>query len=72
VGYATTKRVYSKAGGMVLISHKQACRDLGVQPIQLRKWKKDVDKIRSYIKGLGKARSLTLLNSQKWRLDYMP
>ena len=33
VGYATTKRVWhSKTGEMVLISHKQACRDLGVKP----------------------------------------
>jgi hypothetical protein len=32
---------------MVLISHKQASRDLGIQSVQLRRWKKDVDKIRS-------------------------
>jgi hypothetical protein len=32
VGYATTKHIHSKAGGMVLISHKQACRDLGIKP----------------------------------------
>ena len=31
VGYATTKRVWDlKPGEMVLISHKQACRDLGI------------------------------------------
>jgi transposase-like protein len=48
VGYATTKRVWhSKAGEMVLISHKQACRDLGLKPVQLRDWKKNIDKIRS-------------------------
>jgi hypothetical protein len=32
VGYTTTKYVHSKAGGMVLISHKQAYRDLGIKP----------------------------------------
>jgi hypothetical protein len=32
-----TKRVWdSKGGEMVLISHKQACRDLGLKPVQLR------------------------------------
>jgi hypothetical protein len=36
---------------MVLISHKQACRDLGVKPPRLRNWKKNVDKIRSLTKG---------------------
>jgi hypothetical protein len=36
---------------MVLISHKQACRDLGVKPPRLRDWKKNVDKIRSLTKG---------------------
>ena len=41
---------------MVLISHKQASRDLGIQPIQLRKWKKDVDKIRSLYKGSRKGK----------------
>jgi transposase-like protein len=46
VGYATTKRVYQK-GEMVPISHKQACRDLGLKPVQLRDWKKNIDKIRS-------------------------
>jgi hypothetical protein len=46
VGYATTKCVYQK-GEMVPISYRQASRDLGIQPTQLRKWKKDVDKIRS-------------------------
>jgi transposase-like protein len=55
VGYATTKRVYQK-GEMVLISHKQACRDLGIQPIQLRKWIKDIDKIRSLHKGSRKGK----------------
>ena len=34
VGYAITKRVWhSKAGEMVLISHKQAYRDLGLKPV---------------------------------------
>jgi hypothetical protein len=32
VGYATTKCVYQK-GEMVPISHKQACRDLGIDPV---------------------------------------
>jgi transposase-like protein len=50
VGYATTKCVYQK-GEMVPISHKQACRDLGIDPVQLRRWKKDIDKIRSQYKG---------------------
>jgi transposase-like protein len=50
VGYATTKRVCQK-GEMVPISHKQACRDLGLKPVQLRDWKKNVDKIRSLSKG---------------------
>jgi hypothetical protein len=37
VGYATTKRVWhSKTEQMVLISHKQAWRDLGLKPVQLR------------------------------------
>jgi hypothetical protein len=36
VGYATTKHVYQK-GKMVPISHKQAYRDLGVDPVQLRR-----------------------------------
>ena len=35
VGYAATKRVYQK-GEMVLISHRQACKDLGLKPVQLR------------------------------------
>jgi transposase-like protein len=46
VGYAITKRVYQK-GEIVPISHKQACRDLGLKPVQLRDWKKNIDKIRS-------------------------
>jgi transposase-like protein len=50
IGYATTKRVCLK-GEMVPISHKQACKDLGLDPVQLRRWKKDVDKIRSLTKG---------------------
>jgi hypothetical protein len=41
---------------MVLISHKQASRDLGVQPAQLRKWKKDADKIRALQKGSRKGK----------------
>jgi hypothetical protein len=41
---------------MVPISHKQACRDLGVDPVQLRRWKKDVDKIRSLHKGSRKGK----------------
>jgi hypothetical protein len=41
---------------MVLISHKQASRDLGIQPIQLRKWKNNVDKIRSLHKGSRKGK----------------
>jgi hypothetical protein len=35
VGYATTKRVCQK-GEMVPISHRQACKDLGLKPVQLR------------------------------------
>jgi transposase-like protein len=57
IGYATTKRMWdSKAGEMVLISHKQACRDLGIDPAQLQRWKKDVDKIRSLHKGSRKGK----------------
>jgi hypothetical protein len=41
---------------MVPISHKQACRDLGLDPVQLRRWKKDVDKIRSLHKGSRKGK----------------
>jgi hypothetical protein len=41
---------------MVPISHKQACRDLGIQPIQLRKWQKNVNKIRSLHKGSRKGK----------------
>jgi hypothetical protein len=39
VGYATTNKQvwHPKAGEMVLISHKQACRDLGLDPVQLRR-----------------------------------
>jgi hypothetical protein len=33
------------------ISHRQAPKDLGIQPIQLRKWKKDIDEILSATKG---------------------
>ena len=55
IGYATTKRVY-RNGEMVLISHKQASRDLGIQPVQLRKWIKDSDKIRSLHKGSRKGK----------------
>ena len=55
IGYATTKRVYQK-GEMVLISHKQACRDLGIKPCQLRQWQKDIDKIRSLYKGSRKGK----------------
>jgi hypothetical protein len=58
VGYATTKRVHQK-GEMVLISHKQVCRDLGIKPCQLRKWQKDIDKIRSLHKGTMKANKLS-------------
>jgi hypothetical protein len=36
VRYAITKYVYQK-GEMVPISHKQACRDLGIKPCQLYK-----------------------------------
>lgn len=50
VGYATTKLVYQK-GEMVPISHKQACRDLGLKPVQLRDWKKNINKILSTTKG---------------------
>jgi transposase-like protein len=55
VGYATTKRIYQK-GEIVPISHKQACRDLGLKPVQLRDWKKNVDKIRSLQKGSRKGK----------------
>ena len=41
---------------MVPISHKQACRDLGLDPVQLRRWIKDVDKIRSLQKGSRKGK----------------
>jgi hypothetical protein len=41
---------------MVPISHKQACRDLGIQLIQLRKWQKNVNKIRSLRKGSRKGK----------------
>jgi hypothetical protein len=34
IGYTTTKCIYQR-GEMVLILHKQASRDLGIQPIQL-------------------------------------
>ena len=52
-----TKKVWSEEKQqMVPISHKQACRDLGIQPIQLRKWKKDVDKIQALRKGQRKGK----------------
>ena len=41
---------------MVLILHKQAYRDLGIQPIQLQKWQKDIDKICSLYKGSRKGK----------------
>jgi hypothetical protein len=41
---------------MVIISHKQACRDLGLQPIILRRWKKDANKIRELRKGQRKGK----------------
>ena len=41
---------------MVPISHKQACRDLGLDPVQLRRWIKDVDKIHSLQKGSRKGK----------------
>jgi transposase-like protein len=57
ISYAATKRVWDlKKEQMVLISYKQASRDLGVQPCQLRKWQKDVDKIRSLQKGSRKGK----------------
>ncbi|KAH8588488.1 hypothetical protein B0O99DRAFT_693413 [Bisporella sp. PMI_857] len=38
IGYATIKKVWdSKKELMVLISNKQACRDLGLEPVQLRR-----------------------------------
>ena len=36
---------------MVPILHKQACRDLGLDPVRLYDWKKNIDKIRSLSKG---------------------
>jgi hypothetical protein len=37
IGYAATKKGWNKKEQqMVLISHKEACRDLGIQLIQLR------------------------------------
>jgi transposase-like protein len=57
IGYATTKKTWNiKEQQMVLISCKQACRDLGITPVQLRKWKKDVDKIRGLEKGQRKGK----------------
>ena len=55
MGYATTKCICQK-GEIVPISHKQACRDLGLKPVQLRDWKKNVDKIRSLQKGSRKGK----------------
>jgi hypothetical protein len=45
-----------KTEQMVLISHKQACRDLGLDPVQVRRWQKDVDKIRSLQRGSRKGK----------------
>jgi transposase-like protein len=57
ISYAATKRVWDlKEEQMVLISHKQASKDLGIQPCQLRKWQKDVNKIRSLQKGSRKGK----------------
>ena len=57
VGYAASKRVWDpKQEQMVSISHKHACRDLGIQLCQLRKWQKDIDKIRSLYKGSRKGK----------------
>jgi hypothetical protein len=41
---------------MVPISQKQACRDLGIKPCQLRQWQKNIDKIRSLHKGSRKGK----------------
>jgi hypothetical protein len=46
----------SKEEQIVLISYKQAYRDLGLEPVQLRRWKKDADKIRSLHKGSRKGK----------------
>jgi transposase-like protein len=65
ISYTATKTVWDlKKEKMVLISHKQASRNLGVQPAHLRKWKKDAYKIRARHRGLGRASLHTLLNSQ--------
>lgn len=57
IGYATTKRVWSeKEQQMVIISHKQACRDLNLEPIVLRRWKKDINKIHMLRKGQRKGK----------------
>ena len=57
IGYATTKMVCDeKEQQMVVISHKQPCRHLVLQPIILRRWKKDPDKICTLHKGQRKAK----------------
>jgi transposase-like protein len=57
IGYATTKRVWDeKKQQMVVISHKQACRDLGLEPIILRRWKKNANNIRMLRKGQRKGK----------------
>jgi hypothetical protein len=40
---------------MVPISHRQACRDLGLDPVQLYRWKNNINKIHSLQKGTRKA-----------------
>jgi transposase-like protein len=57
IGYAATKQEWNeKQQQMVPISRKQACRDLGIEPIQLRKWTKNADKIRALSKGQRKGK----------------
>jgi hypothetical protein len=57
ISYAAIKKVWdNKRQQMVLISNKQAARDLGLDSTLLRNWKKNADKIRALRKGSRKGK----------------
>jgi hypothetical protein len=49
--YATTKRVPGKEGRDESISNRAAAAALGIEPVQLRIWKRTIDQIRDQPKG---------------------
>lgn len=65
--YATTKHIPGKGGRDEVISNKAAAAALGIEPVQLRIWKRTIDQIRAQPKALEGIRSLILVHSQKWK-----